>query len=187
MSVRMYSLAITTASDGSYTGYTPAIRGLVDFWLAGVEWIVKAGASAFGWVPGIGPKLKEAAKAIEGFRDDVNRSLGGIEDKHIRVNISMAGAREAYAAMGGGGGRWGKSIMGGGKAAGGPVTAGTAYPVGEQGPELFIPGTSGNIVANHKMGGSTTFIVNMPPGSDGEDVVNALKRYERRNGSGWRN
>ena len=34
-----------------------------------------------------------------------------------------------------------------GRAAGGPVTAGSPYIVGERGPELFIPGTSGQIAA----------------------------------------
>ena len=36
-----------------------------------------------------------------------------------------------------------------GKAAGGPVTGGRPYLIGEQGPELFMPGVSGNIVPNH--------------------------------------
>ncbi|MDO8597784.1 MAG: hypothetical protein Q7R45_14325, partial [Sulfuricaulis sp.] len=34
------------------------------------------------------------------------------------------------------------------KASGGSVTAGTPYMVGERGPELFIPSSSGNIVPN---------------------------------------
>jgi hypothetical protein len=44
-------------------------------------------------------------------------------------------------------------VFGGGKAAGGPVSAGTTYLVGERGPELFTPSGSGNIIPNHKMGG----------------------------------
>ncbi len=36
----------------------------------------------------------------------------------------------------------------GGRAAGGPVTAGTPYYVGERGVELFVPSTSGTIVPN---------------------------------------
>lgn len=35
-----------------------------------------------------------------------------------------------------------------GRASGGPVTAGTTYMVGEQGPELFKPHSSGTIVPN---------------------------------------
>lgn len=38
-----------------------------------------------------------------------------------------------------------------GLAAGGPVSAGQAYVVGEKGPELFVPGSSGTIVPNTAM------------------------------------
>lgn len=39
------------------------------------------------------------------------------------------------------------------RASGGPVSANTPYLVGERGPELFMPSSSGSIVPNHKMGG----------------------------------
>jgi hypothetical protein len=39
------------------------------------------------------------------------------------------------------------------RAMGGPVTGNTPYMVGERGPELFVPNTSGSIVPNHAMGG----------------------------------
>ena len=42
---------------------------------------------------------------------------------------------------------------------GGPVKGGGSYIVGEKGPELFVPGSSGNIVPNHELGGSGTNIV----------------------------
>jgi len=45
------------------------------------------------------------------------------------------------------------------RAAGGPVSGGSPYIVGEKGPELFVPGSSGNIVPNHELGGSGTNIV----------------------------
>lgn len=38
------------------------------------------------------------------------------------------------------------------RAAGGPVTAGSPYIVGERGPELFVPNSSGGIVPNHQLG-----------------------------------
>jgi hypothetical protein len=50
------------------------------------------------------------------------------------------------------------SYFGGGKAAGGPVKGGTSYVVGEKGPELFVPGSSGNIVPNHAMGGANIVV-----------------------------
>ena len=46
-------------------------------------------------------------------------------------------------------------LFGGGKAAGGPVSAGTTYLVGEKGPELFTPARGGTIIPNGAGGGQT--------------------------------
>lgn len=72
-----------------------------------------------------------------------------------------------------------------GRAAGGNVTRSRPYVVGENGPELFMPHTSGRIVPNHALGGAggINVTVNMPAGSDGEDVVRAIQKYARRNGA----
>lgn len=45
------------------------------------------------------------------------------------------------------------------RASGGPVSSGSPYIVGERGPELFVPGRSGTIVPNDKMGGSGVNVV----------------------------
>jgi len=47
------------------------------------------------------------------------------------------------------------------KADGGPVKKGGSYIVGERGPELFTPGSSGMITPNHALGGSTNVVVNV--------------------------
>jgi phage-related minor tail protein len=63
-------------------------------------------------------------------------------------------ARKAIAGLFGGidgGSSVFSTIFGGGKAAGGPVTGNTPYLVGENGPELFLPRTSGNIVPNNQL------------------------------------
>ena len=39
-------------------------------------------------------------------------------------------------------------------AKGGPATGGKPYIVGEQGPELFVPGSSGHVTPNHELGGT---------------------------------
>lgn len=44
-------------------------------------------------------------------------------------------------------------LFGGKRAAGGPVNAGTAYLVGERGPEIFAPGRNGMILPNSALGG----------------------------------
>ena len=41
--------------------------------------------------------------------------------------------------------------IGGARASGGPVSSGGAYIVGEEGPEMFVPSSSGNIVPNDQL------------------------------------
>ena len=45
------------------------------------------------------------------------------------------------------------------KAEGGPVKRGGSYIVGERGPEMFTPGSSGMITPNHELGGNSTNVV----------------------------
>jgi hypothetical protein len=51
--------------------------------------------------------------------------------------------------------------FGGARAGGGSVFGGQAYLVGEQGPELFVPGSSGNIVPNSRLGGGMSVVLNI--------------------------
>jgi hypothetical protein len=60
------------------------------------------------------------------------------------------------------------------RAGGGPVTAGSAYLVGEQGPELFVPSQSGNIISNRNIG-SVNINVTAPTAS-GEQLYREIKR-----------
>jgi len=82
-------------------------------------------------------------------------------------------------------------IQRGYRASGGPVAPGGAYVVGEQGPELLQMGsTGGNVVPNNKLGvggggGGNTINVYVR-GGDPNEVIQAIQRYERRNGPGWR-
>lgn len=77
------------------------------------------------------------------------------------------------------------------RASGGPVKAGQPYIVGENRPELFIPSQNGTIMprvpamAGGGGGGSPVFNVsiNMPPGSDGADVVRKLQAWCQQNGA----
>lgn len=72
------------------------------------------------------------------------------------------------------------------KAVGGSVIGMKPYIVGEQGPELFVPGGSGSIVPNHRLGGmgGGTVVQNITiTSNDPQQVVNALIRYQQRNGS----
>ncbi len=63
----------------------PAFRALLDTWLATAGGILKASSIAFSFIPGIGPKLKAASRAFNTFRDDFNRSMGGLKDREVTV------------------------------------------------------------------------------------------------------
>jgi len=72
------------------------------------------------------------------------------------------------------------SGISGARASGGPVMGGGTYLVGERGPELFTPGSSGSITPNGAMGGNTiTVNVN---GGDPNSIVRALQDYVRQSG-----
>jgi hypothetical protein len=76
----------------------------------------------------------------------------------------------------------------GARAAGGPVSAGESYIVGEEGPELLQMGSSGgNIVPNHKLGGGggNTYVTNIVAAHmDPQKIANSQARWTRRNGPG---
>jgi TP901 family phage tail tape measure protein len=68
----------------------PYFNFIIDLWLTVAEVIVKGAADAFGWVPGLGGKLKTAAAAINSFKNDVNASMGGIRNKTFTASVDFA-------------------------------------------------------------------------------------------------
>jgi hypothetical protein len=70
-----------------------AILGFVRIMVLGVldsfGMIIHGAAKLFGWVPGVGGKLKQASKAFDTFRNDVNEALKGIKDRHPTVSVGM--------------------------------------------------------------------------------------------------
>ena len=76
------------------------------------------------------------------------------------------------------------SILGGspGRATGGPVSPGRAYMVGERGPELFVPTSSGAVVAPSQSGARDVRIsiaVNAPAGSAPEALARSSRQVAR--------
>jgi phage-related minor tail protein len=78
------------------------------------------------------------------------------------------------------------SGINGRRAMGGPVSAGGAYLVGENGPEVLqMGGAGGNVVPNHALGG---MVVNVTVTSaDPQSVVRAIEQARRLYGSRWLN
>jgi hypothetical protein len=77
-----------------------------------------------------------------------------------------------------------------GFANGGPVLGGRPIIVGERGPELFVPGSNGNVVPNNAMGGNSyTINVNAgvgDPRAIGQQIVEYVKKFEQANGPVFR-
>jgi hypothetical protein len=134
----------------------------------------------------------------------INQLQGVIDRGRINIAVSSSGITEAQVAIRGllgidtlagvrGKGLGFRIVPEGERANGGPVNAGSPYLVGERGPELFVPSNYGKIVDNMATmsmlsggtpvaGGGVNVTINLPPGVNGDDVVDAIRRYERRNG-----
>lgn len=68
----------------------------------------------------------------------------------------------------------GAQIFGGARADGGPVMPGRAYLVGERGPELVVPQSSGTVVPTHALGGMSV-TVNVAAGVTRGEVTSAVQ------------
>jgi len=93
--------------------------------------------------------------AIDGSKS-LAESFSGLL-KQLAMMIIKQKVIGNFASLGGGG------LLGliPGLANGGPARAGRPHIVGERGPELFVPKSSGTVVPNHAMGGSANVTVNV--------------------------
>jgi hypothetical protein len=105
--------------------------------------------------PAIGTVLKVAFEvvgtAISAVVTGVSKLVGFFDDviDKVKAFIDLVKSNPIVAGIGG----LIDKIFGGGKAAGGPVSGGTTYLVGERGPELFTPSASGTIIPNNRLSG----------------------------------
>jgi hypothetical protein len=90
--------------------------------------------------------LEESAANAKREVDWLKRSMDGIKSKTVTITVQVKTAHPD----------WTKGVPVPGNAAGGPVVGGQPTIVGEKGPELFIPSTSGQIIPNNKMGGGSS-------------------------------
>jgi len=111
----------------------------------------------------------DISKGIQGMirgTSTLNDVLNSVLDKLIDAAFNMALFGNIQGTLGGGGFfgmfGFGKKEKPGKKAAeGGRIPGGKASLVGEKGPELFTPATSGYVTPNHALGGSTSISVNV--------------------------
>jgi hypothetical protein len=147
--------------------------------------IINGAARAFGWVPGIGPKLRSAAAKFNDFRAKVNRELSKIT-RNVNINItahahlvqSESFSAEKFKP---------KRRASGGNAATGGVR-GNQVLVGEQGPEIVdLPmgshvnsnADSRRIAGGGKSGGGVHFHFHGPVYGDHNALKRALVNMKR--------
>ena len=115
----------------------------------------------------LGKALKVVA-GIVGTLIGLFSNLVGIINSAINAIQAVASAGRAI-----GGAIGGALGFGGGRAMGGPVSARTAYVVGERGPELFVPSSSGSIIPKG-MGGGTTINLTVNGAIDSESTARQI-------------
>lgn len=142
-------------------------RGMLGF----VSTMLNAGVKAFGWVPGVGDRLRTARDAVDRFRDRVSsgmetasgkalafsRSASNAGDKMFGAAQKAAGLRNSlnnlpssknivvrtYFETHGTPSSGSRVLM---RQHGGPVRPGHAYIVGERQAELFVPDVPGRVL-----------------------------------------
>lgn len=131
--------------------------------------------------PFLGGALKVAIQAI-GTAISIVVNIVGDLIGGFRTVISLAGKVGSFFG--------GLNPFGGGRAAGGPVSMGKTYLVGERGPELFSPNGSGTIIPNKALGGTSsgnTINISVSgaidPAATARQIANLLKSEASTSGS----
>lgn len=157
---------------------------------------VHAADWAFGWIPGIGPKLHESAVKFDEFRDSVNRSLRGISDQDVAVKVRvLVNGRQASGNLIRSGGQIGVHVGSGTAifgASGGIINRPTMLLAGEAGPEALVPldKSAGNgPLPAAGLGGGDTYVLNYygAAGANPKAQAEEIERVLRKGRSaGWR-
>jgi hypothetical protein len=124
------------------------------------------------YAPILGKTLGGALKVVASI---VSTLIGLFSNLVGIINAAVTAIRAVASAGKAIGGAIGGALgFGGGRAMGGPVSARTAYVVGERGPELFVPGSSGSIIPNGGMGGGTTINLTVNGAIDSESTARQI-------------
>lgn len=149
---------VKTAAESIGSAFSTSFKGLIDGSQSAQEALAgffKSVASSF---------LDMAAKIIAKWIEMtiLNSILRIFPSSPIGIGNTFSNFSPGGAAAAGTGGIPSIASSFGFRANGGPVSSGSPYIVGEKGPELFLPRSSGTIIPNSAMmGGSTSVVVNV--------------------------
>ncbi|GBF38536.1 phage tail tape measure protein [Leptospira johnsonii] len=169
---------------------------------AGIDWIKNAFNSLLNFANTYGKYLimaifpisilyfyfDQIKKAIIGLVNSITTAFSSINWKDLIPDWVLTAAKSLSSIVGGSSAQTGSGGMlgslSGARASGGVVSAGKSYLVGERGPELFTPGSSGKIMPNGAGGGSVvvqsvvgTLTVNVSGSNEaGTEIKEAVMR-----------
>lgn len=120
------------------------------------------GARIRAWVSGVYSSVVGVFTLVKtevvGIWEAIKSSIFGVIDSIMsRIQAMVDSVRNAYAAASsfvGSAVSNTAALFGGKRANGGPVSAGNSYLVGENGPELFTPNSTGAVIPNNGFGGA---------------------------------
>ena len=155
--------------------FTALFKFLKDFVAPLFGGVLKLAIQGIGLALGV--IITTVGRLIDGFQ-----SLFGIIKSVVGAIQSLISLVSNNSAVKGIGGAI-SSAFGGFRANGGSVSAGKSYVVGERGAEMFVPSSSGTIIPNGGMGGST-FNITVNGAIDAEGtartIVDVLNRSNAR-------
>lgn len=154
----------------------PTFKFIIDAFLTVAGSIVHSAATAFGWIPGLGGKLKNAAKQFDKFKNEVNAALDGVhKDIHITAHLDGYTAKQDLSVAH----RYAAGTRGAGRG---------LNLVGEHGPELmYMRGGEGVLNAQDTRaalsgGGGTELLAPVQLVLDGRVIHTSLLRLKRTRG-----
>lgn len=130
---------------------------LSEVWNLTTGFVSDMGSAIGAWVSstmdsisGLGTSIYDSiAGAFDRLTGKIGEWFGWVRAKFANLGSSIKGVFT-------GGEAPDPAPIDGARAAGGPVSAGKNYLVGERGPEIFSPSSSGSIIPNHRTGGSVS-------------------------------
>lgn len=148
-----------------------ALSGLTRDALSGLGSIIHGAAAAFGWLPDLGPKLKQAATEFDAWAAKIRGHLDSLDGRTVDIYVKTHGSiAAAVNALNGG-----EYVSG--RASGGPVWAGQLYNINERGAEGYYAAQTGVVRTNEQMRNA------MSGGGGGEVLGTLIVRHERPDGS----
>lgn len=152
------------------------LKNLENAWKKTFDEIEGASDNAVAMMESLNKQFKAGEIAADKYKQGLKQAASAAQDASVE-------ARNAKESLSGFSGflNW---ATGGARAAGGPVSSGTSYLVGERGPELFTPNSSGTITPNHELGsGGGSFeyhigTINIASEVDGERWLKKLTRNQ---------